>query len=478
MDNYSLFRFYLKKSFRFSAFKAFSLLLLASPCASQSAAFPGAIGFGAQSIGWRGGEIIPITNLNDNGKGSFRSCVEKHDARRVCVFNVSGTILLESPVFVASNVYLAGQTAPGNGVQLRLRSGDQTPLIIKNADNVLIRYLKVRPGTGVIESANIDAVTIESSKYIYLDALSLQFASDETFNIHVNKKPVHNITLGRSILSHSLDKSVHPKGKHSKGALICSKEGSLETESPPCGLITIAQNLFAHHRDRNPDVKGTEIGPIEVINNIFYNPISQIGEFYDLLGDVTIHYVGNLTLAGPSTKDFLRPLSSIEAFNWDDNRSVQIYEHDNLNFRSKGCRSKLSSFIMDREAETTRINQPISPLSFTPIPANTVINEVIKNVGANLPVWGNLDALDIQAVEDFLACTGQVIDTPEQVGGWPDLPSITIINDTDMDGLPDDWERTHSGLDPSVGNQAWQDRDQDGWSNIEEYLSSLAGDKL
>ncbi|MCP6473648.1 hypothetical protein NL509_27780, partial [Klebsiella pneumoniae] len=83
------------------------------------------------------------------------------------------------------------------------------------------------------------------------------------------------------ILAYSLDRANHPEGAHSKGALICSDEG----RNPQCGRISLIRNLFAHHRDRNPDVKATAIGPVEIINNIFYDPISQFGEFYDLLGE-------------------------------------------------------------------------------------------------------------------------------------------------------------------------------------------------
>ena len=474
---FSIIRHQLSKIIEFCVFIAIGFIVYIDPCLSNDTAFPGAIGFGKNTIGWRNGEIISITNLNDNGPGSLRNCLQTNKNRRICIFNVSGTILLDSPIFVASNVYLAGQTAPGQGVQLRLRSGDKTPIIIKNANNVLIRFLKVRPGAGDNQSANIDAVTIESSNHVYLDALSLQFASDETFNIHVNKKPTYNITLARSILSHSLDHSVHPKGRHSKGALVCSNEGSLEKTAVPCGLITVAKNLFAHHRDRNPDVKGTDIGPIEIINNIFYNPISQLGEFYDLLGDVTIHYVGNVTLSGPSSNGFIYSLPSVEAFNWDKDRNIWIFETDNLNYSSKGCRAKSGFPILDSEAQKVRIDAPILPLSFEPYAADEVINKIIDKVGANLSIWGGSDALDKRAIEDFQKCEGYVIDTPEQVGGWPELTLISQNVDGDLDGLPDAWETSHKGLDPTIGNQTWEDRDNDGWSNIEEYLSWLAGDK-
>lgn len=478
MAIYSIFRRYLKKCLKHLVLSLIPVGTLAAPSMAENPAFPGAIGFGKESVGWRGGDIITVSNLRDRGEGSLRYCLETLTQPRVCLFSISGTIQLEAPIFVSSNVYVAGQTAPKAGIQLRLKSPVQTPIIIKNANNVLMRYLKIRPGAGEQKSGNIDAVTVESSNNIYLDALSLQFASDETFNIHVNKNPVFNITLARSILSHSLDKSVHPKGNHSKGALICSNEGSLEAESPPCGLITIAKNLFSHHRDRNPDIKGTDVGPIEVINNVFYNPISQLGEFYDVLGDVTIHYVGNITQTGPSTSSFPKRLRSVEVFDWDDRRSIQIYEADNLNFASARCGRRSGTPILDRAAKRVRIDSPISPLSFEPYSAVTLRKKLVTEVGANLDIWGAPDAIDALAISDFLQCQGKVINTTEEIGGWPSWTANSPLADSDFDGLPDDWEIARSGLNPAVEDQTWEDRNNDGWSNIEEYLSSLADDKF
>ncbi|MDE0589464.1 hypothetical protein OU789_05970 [Halocynthiibacter sp. C4] len=469
-----------KKRFR-NLWRVFFTFIVASTSAvslhAEQSAFPGAIGYGKDTTGWRGGQIIAVTNLQDRGKGSLRECAEELRMPRICVFQVSGTISLDTPIRLRSNLYVAGQTAPGQGIQIKLRGGDHTPIIIKNSGHVLVRYLKIRPGAGTRESANIDAVTVESSSNIYLDALSMQFASDETFNIHTNNNPTHKITLARSILSHSLDRSVHPKGRHSKGALICSNEGSLE-QPTPCGAITLAGNLFAHNRDRNPDVKGTDIGPIEIVNNIFYNAISQFGEFYDLMGDVTINYVGNIVKTGPSSNR-RQPLPAVEAFDWDEQRGMKIYEADNINYERKGCGNKAGRAILDEEAEKHRIDAPSTPLTFPPLPAAEVEEAVLAKVGAARAGWGGPDNLDQRAIDDFITCKGKIIDTPEDVDGWPDLPEEkTALVDTDEDGLPDDWEAEKDGLDPRAPNQTWEDRDGDGWSNIEEYLSFLAEDRI
>ena len=74
-----------------------------------------------------------------------------------------------------------------------------------------------------------------------------------------------------------------------------------------CGRISLLRNLFAHNRDRNPDVKGTSIGPVEIVNNVFFNPRSEFGEFYDDEGDLRVNYIGNTALSGPSTRKSSAP---------------------------------------------------------------------------------------------------------------------------------------------------------------------------
>lgn len=433
-------------------------------------AFPGALGFGATATGWRGGAIIEVSNLDDKGPGSLRACAEDRTRAKICVFTVSGTIVLDTAIFIASNTYIAGQTAPGGGIQLKIGKSLQSPLFIRDAHDVLVRFVKLRPGESARPSPNIDGITILNGENVYLDHLSIAFGTDENVNIHVNRRPARNITIANSIVALGLDHTNHPKNKHSKGALICSDEGS----TYECGRISLVGNLFAHNRDRNPDIKGTDTGPVEVINNVFYNAISQFGEFYDLIGNTRINYIGNVALQGPSTRRTNRP-AAIEAFDWEDKYTIEIFEKDNLNLVRPHCAGSQEIQVVDENALPHIVDHPLEPLATMPIAASATLDHVLKTAGSKRPGDTEPDALDRQIVSDVLACKGKVIDDPEEVGGWPQIRQENAKADLDRDGMPDDWESAN-GLDPHDSGDAWTVADGKGWPNIEIYLSTLAGD--
>ena len=90
-------------------------------------AFPGAEGWGRFAAGGRGGDVYVVTNLDDDGPGSLRDALR--EGNRTVIFRVSGTILLDAELFLErSNVTVAGQTAPGDGICLR-----RFPLRIRGA---------------------------------------------------------------------------------------------------------------------------------------------------------------------------------------------------------------------------------------------------------------------------------------------------------------------------------------------------------
>ena len=82
------------------------------------------------------------------------------------------------------------------------------------------------------------------------------------------------------------------------------------------------------------------------------------------------------------------------------------------------------------------------------------------------------DPVDERILNTALTNTGKIIDSQEQVGGWPAMDPGTPPPDTDHDGMPDDWEKDH-GLNPNDASDGPADRDGDGYTNVEEYINGL-----
>ena len=144
-------------------------------CGAPVPAFPGAEGYGADvTCGGRGGQILVVSNLDDDGEGSLRDALRLHNGgteASIIVFRVGGTIVVnssvqESGLFVlAPNLTIAGQTAPGDGILIRTpltdgytdgcttpacyldreEDGRFTPFNIA-ANNVIVRHLRIRSG--------------------------------------------------------------------------------------------------------------------------------------------------------------------------------------------------------------------------------------------------------------------------------------------------------------------------------------------
>jgi len=240
-------------------------------------AFPGAEGFGAESIGGRGGAVHHVTNLDDAGTGSLRECVEA-SGPRVCVFDVGGEILLKSGMTITNPfITIAGQTAPGGGLTLRNSPGNKDPSINIQTNDVIIRYIRTRPGPGGWDKATADEKKLEggatccqgstdiSGGYnIILDHISMSWGVDSVLDI-VN---THDVTVQWSIVSEALEDSIHYKGPHSTGGHV--SDGAYQ--------VSIHHNIIAHNSERNLKLKGevANLGPTEIpifdfVNNVVYN---------------------------------------------------------------------------------------------------------------------------------------------------------------------------------------------------------------
>jgi pectate lyase len=63
-----------------------------------------------------------------------------------------------------------------------------------------------------------------------------------------------------------------------------------------------------------------------------------------------------------------------------------------------------------------------------------------------------------------------IIDVPSDVGGWPDYKSTAAPVDSDHDGMPDEWEKQFS-LKSNDASDGPEDADDDGYTNVEEWLN-------
>jgi len=191
-------------------------------------AFPGAEGFGAKSIGGRGGRVIEVTNLNDSGPGSFREALDA-SGPRIVVFRIGGTIELKSRIRITNSfLTIAGQTAPGGGISLKYDPefliGDWSA----GTHDIIIRYVRFRHTANI---DNQDAINILSGSHdIILDHISASWGTDETVSVITQS---HDVTIQWSIIS----ESIFTKGGNNKGSLFSS--GAYD--------ISAHHNLYSQH---------------------------------------------------------------------------------------------------------------------------------------------------------------------------------------------------------------------------------------
>jgi hypothetical protein len=442
-----------------------------SPGAASGAeaqlAFPGAEGFGRFARGGRGGDVAIVTNLNDSGPGSLREAIAGARGPRTIVFEISGTIELKHPLVVDKPcLTIAGQTAPGDGITLK----DHT-FQIENASDVIVRYLRVRLGDKNKPVGADDTLFVGHVHNLMLDHLSASWGIDGIMDLEY----ASNVTLQWSIFAEALNGSIHHKGEHA----MLSSWRKLK------GNVTLHHNLLASSRNRHPTLGSSRETIAEAVvdfrNNVVYN-----WEGPSNLGNCRIDVIANDYCPGPNTRREALPLA-VKA----DRLDVHLargYLRDNLfesndewtrdNYRAVNYTQEADSNYGSTtravfEAHAPFVAASVAPRTHSPRAAHAL---VLDGAGASR----SRDAADRRLIAGVRARTHRRIDSQDEVGGWPLLESRPAPADADRDGMADAWERSH-GLNPALAADRNGDRDGDGYTNLEEYLSSLcpaaAGDE-
>ena len=418
--------------------------------AAAVVAFPGAEGAGRQSQGGRGGVALRVTNLNDSGPGSLRAAVEAEGPRTV-VFDIGGTIHLATPLRIREpRITIAGQTAPGGGITLRGQ-----PLLI-SADDVVVRYIRSRLGDA--DRVESDAVTIDRGSRIILDHVSASWSVDETLSIGSRDRAIDAVTIQWSIIAESLNLSTHSKGDHGYGSLVRGNRGA---------HFTFHHNLWASHRARMPrpgNYMTPDVDPVgahfEFTNNVFYNWGQGHAGYNADKAPATVStyaFVANAYRRGPdSTGTVIFEEESTAAHAWFDANSID------------------GIVPADPWEQVTGDDTPGYRLTALPdwaSPATETAGQAWVSVLARAGASRVRDAVDTRVLAGVADGTGHIIDSQNDVGGWPDLAPGTPWTDTDADSMPDDWEAAH-GHDPRVADGT-ADADGDGYTNLEDWLNGL-----
>lgn len=461
----------------------------------KTPAFPGAEGYARYITGGREGTVYHVTNLNDSGEGSLRWALGK-SGKKIIVFDVSGTIHLQSQLNIPSNTTIAGQSAPGDGICIA-----DFPCSIKG-NNVIVRYMRFRLGNINVDKADDgwDGFGAMDQQNIIIDHCSISWSIDECLSVLGNK----NTTVQWCLVAQSLVEAGHNKGAHGYGGNWGGSGASFH------------HNMIIHHTSRTP-----RLGPrtttqlderMDMRNNVIYNyggngcyggegmKVNIVNNYYKPGPGSPTNYKGKrIAGIGIRTNEYITkyPDYSPALHLWGKyyvtgnvNTQYEDVTKDNWTY---GMYNQIDASGNDgtytqETKDTIRINEPIAFVYTTTHTAEQAYEKVLNYAGACL----HRDSFDELMINDARNGTATYTgdgqnpgfvnsqndnkpsDAGENWSAWPTLKSTTAPTDTDGDGIPDTWEQAN-GLNPNDATDGQMIGD-DGYTAVERYLNSLVED--
>ncbi len=432
-------------------------------------AFPTAEGFGKYTTGGRAGKVMIVSNLNDNGPGSFREAATDKNPR-IIVFSVSGIIHLQTRLNILGDCTIAGQSAPGDGICI----ADKT--VVLGGNNIIVRYMRFRMGDrfaneGMVDGAGgDDAFGGTHRNNIIVDHCSMSWSEDEVFSVYAGD----STTLQWNMIYEPLNYSYHYEA------------GDKDFEHHGFGGIwggrhlTAHHNLFAHCNNRNPRFDGIRNAPEENVdyrNNVIYNWGSNSiyageGGYYNI--------VNNYFKYGPSTNKNVRS----RIVNPGRNEKIpygKYYVAGNFVDGAADVTKDNSLGVLTGKDNADKgmasTNKPLVSVEIKTESAIAAFDNVLNYGGASL----NRDTLDERIINDVKNRKGGFIDVQgnyphgtayeKTIHAWPALKSLTAPTDNDKDGMPDAWEK-ENGLNANTADASLYTINKN-FTNIEVYLNNI-----
>jgi hypothetical protein len=405
-------------------------LLGASSLGAIAAAPARAVPATGAITGGLGGRIIRVTTLRPDGPGSFLEAV-KAEGPRIIVFEVGGVIDLgmQTVRINDSHITIAGQTAPS--LVTFIRGG-----IAINTENVIVQHIAVRPGeAGQAKTSGweCDGIYAYGAARVEVSNCSITWATDEGLSASGKRfegadvaawraNTSRNIRFTRNIVAEGLSNSTHSKGEHSKGTLIHDNVTD----------VLVADSLYAHNRERNVLFKGGAQGEMRgcVVYNAgkrfaHYNLHAREWEGHAFVeGEVRVNR--NVFLGGPSTD------KKAAAFMLGGDGPLALDIRDNLALKADGTPMEMTGRFGDG---TPRLTLQAHAYVDRTAELRGHMGEVLATCGARPEMR---DPIDARIVEDVRKGSGKIIDSENEVGGYPVRPEMQrafVESDWDLERM-------------------------------------------
>lgn len=466
-------------------------------------AFPTAEGYGRFARGGQGGKVVHVTNLNDGGEGSLRWALcdpqwqtdDWKGVPRIVVFDVGGVITLKDTLCIPDNagsVYVAGQTAPGDGITLTTYDFGAM-----GSSDVVIRDIRTRVGDD--NGSSHGGMGLSSCNHTIIDHCSISWATDEGFS----SRQAQNITFQWNIIGESLHDSVHYNSDrtgtetHAFAASIGGYTGSYH------------HNLLINCTGRNWSLAGameqdavTYGGQADIRNNVVYNWMDRTTDG----GVRRLNFVNNYYKAGAVSNTGLHVVS-IDGNELNTSDMQKMYVSGNImqnldgSFALKAsddawAKGKAKSGGKNSTDADVRSDTPFFESFVKTETAEEAYKSVLAGVGAGGTSATGRDYIDSRYIKEVTNTTYTykgskqglkgIIDSESDAGGYPNSSNFAhstdgvcnAVNDTDRDGMPDAWEQAH-GLNPNdPSDGAKINLSDEGYTNLEMFLNELAGDPV
>src|SRR6187455_290999 len=444
-----------RRAMRPASLLAAALALCGAASVRALPVIPGAAGFGMDTKAGRGGTVFRVTNLDDDGAGTLKACIDAK-VPRTCVFEVSGAIHITSDLTIRNGqLRIAGQTAPSPGIMIRGAA------IKVTASDVLIQHIRVRAGDDTNgpnpdnrASLKIEGASTKPVQNVVIDHCSFSWAIDE---IASTWGPHDNITFTNNIFAEPLDDSLHPDYDgvglipHGYGVLFGPADNS---------SITFVGNLMAHIVERNPLSRAAEL---VLVNNLVYDRGHMDVDLQSQDGRVSKNsVVGNEFLVGPSYSRATKPIAVHTIGTYKLFPGSRVYVNDN---RAPDTGSSYSELVqlMGGDVISNLMTQTSVPVWNSGLVArkttdSAVYSSVLSFAGARPK---DRDSVDKRIVSEVRTRTGKIINCvspngttrcSKNAGGWPS------------------YAQNHRTL-TLPANQA--SIASNGYSNLENWLNSM-----